>query len=452
MTSMRGEARSPGPAYQSILLADATPPPTPLREEAYSWVDSDQVDIDRYVTREFQQLEAERLWPSTWQMACRLEHIPEVGDHIVYEICNISLVVVRTEPDQVRALHNSCLHRGTTLVEGDGNAAFFKCPFHGFSWNLDGSFRGMPASWDFPHVDGPEFCLPEAAVALWGGFVMVNPDGTAEPFERYAAPLTEHFEPYRLDDRYVAHHAVQVVEANWKATQEAFLEGYHVATTHPQAKRISNDFACAYDVFGPNLSRIVQAQAVPANDLIGQIDQAEIARSMQRLLPAQDHQEIPDDVDARSWLAERFRESLGRRWRFDLTGASEAAMLDSIQYFVFPNFCPWAGYQLPITYRFRPWDDDPNLSLMEMMLLHPVPDDGQWETAAPHWLDVRESWAHAPGFESLGAVIDQDIANLHRVQRGMRASRHRFHTFSDYQEIRIRHFHRRLDDVIGRRS
>ncbi|WP_420435912.1 aromatic ring-hydroxylating oxygenase subunit alpha [Candidatus Poriferisodalis sp.] len=452
MTIVRGEARSTGPSYQSILLADATPPPAPLLEEAYSWEDTDQVDIDRYVSREFHQLEAQRLWPSTWQMACRLEHIPEVGDYIVYEICNISLVVVRTETDQVRAFHNSCLHRGTTLVEGDGNAAFFKCPFHGFAWNLDGSFRGMPASWDFPHVDGPDFCLPEAAVALWGGFVMVNPDGTAEPFERYAAPLTEHFEPYRLDDRYVAHHAVQVVEANWKATQEAFLEGYHVATTHPQAKRISNDFACAYDVFGPNLSRIVQAQAVPANDLVGQIGQAEIARSMQRLLPAQDRQEVPDDVDARSWLAERFRESLGRRWRHDLAGASEAAMLDSIQYFVFPNFCPWAGYQLPIAYRFRPWDDDPNLSLMEMMLLHPMPDDGEWESAAPHWLDVRESWAHAPGFESLGAVIDQDIANLHRVQRGMRAAQHRYHTFSDYQEIRIRHFHRRLDDVIGRRS
>ncbi len=235
MTATRRQARSTGPTYTSLLEADPTPAPAPLLREAYEWVEGEAVDVARYTSREFHELETERLWPSTWQMACRLEHIPEVGDHIVYEICDQSLIVVRVAPDEVRAFHNSCLHRETTLVGGSGNAAFFKCPFHGFTWGLDGTFRGMPAEWDFPQVERADFCLPQAAVALWGGFVMVNPDRTAPPFEEYAAPLPEYFEPYPLERRHVAHHACQVVDANWKTTQEAFLEGYHVSTTHPHA-------------------------------------------------------------------------------------------------------------------------------------------------------------------------------------------------------------------------
>lgn len=450
MSGQRGVARSDGPSYATVIGGDRTSPPDPLVREAYEWIEGDAVDVARYTSREYHDLEAAHLWPSTWQMACRLEHIAEVGDHVVYEIGDQSIIVVRTgaSDGDVKAFHNSCLHRGTTLVEGRGNAAFFKCPFHGFAWSLDGTFRGMPAPWDFPHIDRSGFCLPEAAVALWGGFVMVNPDGTAPPFETYAAPLTEHFAPYPLEHRYLAHHVCQVVDANWKTTQEAFMEGYHVSTTHPHTVRFANDLDCAYDVFGPNVSRLVQALAVPANHLLGQVTETEMADVIQRMLPAEDRRPVPDDVAARPWLGRRFRESLARQWRCDLAGASDAEMLDSIQYFLFPNFFPWGGYAIPITYRFRPWDDDPNRSLMEIMVLHPIPDDGRYATAEPFWLEPGQSWTAAPGFELLGMVIDQDMANLPRVQRGLRAASHPTITLSDYQEIRLRHFHQRLDELI----
>ena len=448
-TKTRGEARSPGPQYASIIGADSTPPPEPLKVSAYDWIDADHVDVARYVSQAFHDKEAAALWPCTWQMACRLEHIPNVGDYYVYEICDLSIIVVRASPDEVRAFHNSCLHRGTVLAEGSGNTAVFKCPFHGFTWGIDGRFRGMPAQWDFPQIDRDDFCLPEAAVALWGGFVMVNPDGKAPAFEDYAQPLTEHFKPYPLTERYIAHHACQVVDANWKTTQEAFLEGYHVSTTHPHTLRFANDLDCAYDILGENVNRLLQALAVPATHLVGEVPATEIAATIQKMLPREDRQEVPADVNPRPWLAERFRHSLGRRWRCDLSRASEAELLDSIQYFMFPNFVPWGGYALPITYRFRPWQGDANQSLMEIMLLHPIPDDGKFETAEPHWLEKGESWQHAPGFEALGIVIDQDIENLPKIQRGLRAAQHQSITLSDYQEIRIRHFHRRLDQVLG---
>ncbi len=444
----RGSARSNGPSYRSVTRSDRVAPPEPLLEESYEWIGADQVDVARYTSQEYHDLEAEHLWPSTWQMACRLEHLRDVGSYVLYEICDQSIIVVRVSSDEIKAFHNACLHRGTTLVEGEGKVAFFKCPFHGFAWSLDGTFRGMPAPWDFPHVQADRFRLPEAAVAIWDGFVMVNPDRSAPPFETYAAPLIDHFRRYPLTDRYVAHHAAQVVDANWKTTQEAFMEAYHVSTTHAHTIRFANDFDCAYDIFGPNVSRLVQPIAVPANHLIGQVSQEEMAGVLQRMLPKVDREPVPEGVAARHWLAERFRASLTRQWRTDLSAASESEMLDSIQYFVFPNFFPWAGYAIPIVYRFRPWGNDPNTSLMEIMVLHPIPDGGDYETAAIHQLERGESWRHAPGFELLGMVIDQDMANLPRVQKGLRAAAHRFITLSDYQEIRLRHFHGRLDQVI----
>jgi len=443
-----------GVTYQSVLDGDldhrdTVAPPSVLRAVSEPWADGPPVALDRYTSQAFAELEAEHLWGHSWQMACRLEHLPEVGDHLLYEVAGLSIIVVRSGPDRIQAFHNSCLHRGTTLVEGRGNAAMFKCPFHGFAWSIDGTFRGMPASWDFPHADPDTLALPEAAVALWHGFVFVHPDPDPEPFEAFAAPLSEHFAQHPLDGRYVAHHACQVVAANWKTVMEAFLEGYHLSTTHHHTVRFANDFEIQYDCFGDNVSRLVQAIGIPTSALIGKVPPEEIAATVQRMLPSADRAEVPDGVDVRAFLAERFRASFARRWQVDLSTASTAELLDSIQYFLFPNFAPWMGYSLPIVYRFRPWGDDVGHSLMEIMLLHPVPPDGGHRTAEPHWLAEGESWSHAPGFEALGMVIDQDMANLPRVQRGMVAARHRTHLLADYQESRLRHFHARLDRQLG---
>jgi len=170
---------------------------------------------------------------------------------------------------------------------------------------------------------------------------------------------------------------------------EAFLEAYHISTTHGHTIRFANDFDCQYDLFGPNVSRLLQAIGIPATALQGTVPPAEIARTVQKMLPAADRvADIPDDVDARAFLGERFRQSYAKRWGVDLSAASDAELLDSIQYFLFPNFAPWMGWSLPIAYRFRPWSDDPGQSLMEIMLLHPVGPGASQEPAAEHWLEL----------------------------------------------------------------
>ena len=112
------------------------------------------VPRERYYDREFFELEKEHLWPKVWQMACRLEEIPEPGDFVEYEICDQSVIVVRQADHSIKAFHNVCLHRATQLAKGSGHlgGGQIVCPFHGWRWNLDGilehlSSRNVHGRW-----------------------------------------------------------------------------------------------------------------------------------------------------------------------------------------------------------------------------------------------------------------------------------------------------------------
>src|SRR5215468_7467704 len=95
---------------------------------------------DRYTSREFFDLEMERLWPRVWQIACREEEVPNVGDYFEYTIGDQSILVVRQDPDTIKAFFNACPHRGTRLACGTGcyQREQIRCPYHGWRWDLSG--------------------------------------------------------------------------------------------------------------------------------------------------------------------------------------------------------------------------------------------------------------------------------------------------------------------------
>jgi phenylpropionate dioxygenase-like ring-hydroxylating dioxygenase large terminal subunit len=442
-----GSARSEGVSVQEILHRDAQRQPVPrvLLEESYEYLGSEDIPVERYISPDFGRLEEERLWTRVWQMACREEEIPNVGDHVVYDIARHSIIVVRTAPDEIKAYHNACLHRGTALRDIGGTVPFFRCPFHGWTWKLDGTLKTIPARWDFKHAKPEDFCLPEAKVGTWSGFVFVNMDPGCVPLEDYLEVLPEHFEDWDLGKRFKAAHVATIAPANWKVAMEAFMEAYHVKATHPQMSWYNGDENSQYDIYGENVSRFNSLLGTPSPALhdVGEDVIAEaVARDFRIGDPAA--VAVPDGSTAREVIAATMRQMLEAGTGVSMEGVSDAEAIDSIEYYLFPNFLPWPGLGVPIVYRFRPNGSDVDSSIMEIMLLAPLPDGVERPPPAPiHWVE-SEDFRDAPELGMLGLALNQDFPNLRRVQKGLHATKKPGVTLGDYQEVRIRHYHRTL--------
>jgi len=445
--STTAEARSPGLSYQQLLETDTRPVPDVLRWQARAEIPVVQVPIERYTARAFHDLEVEKLWRRVWQMACREEEIPEVGDHVVYEIADDSLIVMRSAPGEIRAYHNVCLHRGRMLRDCDGRAEELRCPFHGWTWSLDGALKRIPAQWDFPHVERERFHLPEAKVGTWGGFVFVNLDPACAPLADHLGELPRHFEAWPLEQRYKEVHVAKRLPCNWKVAQEAFMEAYHVGGTHPQLLPGIGDVNSQYDVWG-NFSRAITANMTPSPLLQAAPSEQEMLDSMlSRSLDEEPMLRVPEGMTARQTLAMTSRLQLQASVA-SVNDVSDAELADSFYYTVFPNFHPWGAYNR-IVYRFRPAGSDPNRCIMEVMYLAPF--RGRRPKPAPvHWLGDDDDWTQAPELGFLARVFNQDTFNLGRVQRGLHAARHSHVTFARYQETKIRHFHALLEAQLAR--
>ena len=149
-----GAARASGESLRNLLMADGRPPPDVLLTESYEFLGDADIAFERYTSPEFAAAEAEHLWPRVWQWACRAEHIPEPGDYYVHDVGDLSALIVRTAPGEIKAYANACMHRGTQLKPPGscGWSRQLKCPFHGWTWSLDGRLVHLPDAWDFPHA------------------------------------------------------------------------------------------------------------------------------------------------------------------------------------------------------------------------------------------------------------------------------------------------------------
>ena len=203
--------------------------------------DPELVPAARYYDQSFYDLEVEKLWPHVWQMACRLEQIPKVGDWVEYTNVGKSVIVVRTK-DGVKAYHNHCRHRGVPIAGGKGNEhgncakAGFICPFHGWRWNLDGENTFVYGKHMFSAglLDNDELALKPVRVETWGGCAFINHDAAAPPLRESMGPVLTALEARGMDKLRSEWWYATVLPANWKIAMEAFMEGYHVMKTHPQ--------------------------------------------------------------------------------------------------------------------------------------------------------------------------------------------------------------------------
>jgi phenylpropionate dioxygenase-like ring-hydroxylating dioxygenase large terminal subunit len=443
---------SSGPrSYQDLLDTDTHEVPVSLRRTSTAQFDDTDIPVTRYTTREFHDLEVERLWRRVWQFACREEELPHVGSFVVYDIAHLSFIIMRTAPDTIKAYVNACLHRGRQLKDHHGRCTELRCSYHGFAWALDGRLADVPARWDFPHVHDDEFGLPEAQVAVWQGFVFINPDPAAAPFAEFAAGLDEHFDRWNLRDRYIQAHVSKVVRANWKVVQEAFSEAYHVNATHPQTLVYLDDVSSQVDVW-TNFARVITAAATASPLLYWTPTPEEVLR---HLLDVREDEPtpfpVPEGTDARALLASitraRMRAVVGDEPGTGVDTWSDAEYLDNIYYTLFPNFHPWGAFNR-IVYRFRPNGDDHTTAIMDVYFLSPFRGERPAPAPTTH-LGPDQPWTDAPELGMLAKVFEQDTFNLPKVQKGLRQTVKPGITLGHYQESKVRWLQHRLAEWLG---
>ena len=443
------------PVPMDWLALESRTAPLPFASRSDPETGLADVPAARYASRDYHLKECANLWTRVWQMACHASEIPEVGSYVTYDIARQSWIVMRVAPNEIRAYANACRHRGMALTEGRGRKAALTCPFHGWTWNLDGGLNRISEAWDFPQCKNAGMDLPQAQVAEWGGFVFINPDLEAAPFAEHIGNLTAHFAADPLEERKVAFHVARVVPVNWKVAQEAFMESYHVSPTHPQSVPVSGYAESQIDIWPdlPNSDRLWTVSVAPLSDGM-------------KALPPQDFADWAAEKTWREPIAlkpgEIYRNALANQRRAEVSQAkgksvdhlTDAELLDAIQYAIYPNFLPWYGYGVPIAYRFRPNGDNHDSSIMEVYVLSPrkVADPCP---PAPEmaWVPPDEPFTMYPELGRFGPILDQDVANFPRLQKGLEmglaSGQLTTVKLSAYQEARIRHFHQLLEKWVG---
>lgn len=185
-----------------------------------------------YTSAEFLTLEERHIFARDWICVGRAETLPNPGDYLTLTLAGEPVIVLRDRDGQVRAMSNICRHRMSTLLEGSGTVRSIVCPYHAWTYNLDGSLRGAPAMALNEGFCKEDIVLPRVRCEVWQGWIMVtlNPDAPAPETAligvRELIPgldMATYTETYRETFRWAT---------NWKVLAENFMESYHLPMCH----------------------------------------------------------------------------------------------------------------------------------------------------------------------------------------------------------------------------
>ncbi|HZV09655.1 MAG TPA: aromatic ring-hydroxylating dioxygenase subunit alpha, partial [Novosphingobium sp.] len=185
-----------------------------------------------YTDAAFYEFEKEALFNHEWLCVGREEQVKAAGDYFTTSIVGEPLVIVRDRAGQVRALSSVCQHRAMLVAEGEGNTRGFVCPYHHWTYDLDGKLVGAPAMDRTCNFDKQSFNLPELKVEIWQGFVFVNFDAEAAPLAPRLATIESHIAGYDLPSAELAQKFTGDFAWNWKVMFENNNDGYHASKLH----------------------------------------------------------------------------------------------------------------------------------------------------------------------------------------------------------------------------
>jgi phenylpropionate dioxygenase-like ring-hydroxylating dioxygenase large terminal subunit len=422
----------------------------------------DRIPKERYFHPDFYQMEVELLWPRVWQMACRLEEIPNPRDFAEYQILDQSVVVVRTDDMGVSAFQNACRHRGVRIVEGRGSCPQgFTCPFHGWCYGPDGTNTFVPRARTYSehNLQPEDLNLTPVRCEVWGGCAWINLDDDAPPLRQCIEPFATIHDAWKVESLRTERWYACRLPVNWKLAQEAFVEQYHVAETHPQlvipGMRYQPRGGAAFDARAFVDAEIHYLHMMSEGmDGMVHADDVRIAEGLRGI-------ELPDDPEAATATWHRALNDAVMTWH-EAAGAEmpdlnalDAQGINEPFGYCFPHFVILPMYSSASSYRFRPLG--PEETLMEIWSLGRLPEDHLPEDhlAEDHLPEGRRPAKPTPpevwecDDPRWPAIPAQDFSNLPRQQQGLHAKGFEYMRLSAEVEGHISNFERIVDGFLS---
>lgn len=348
-----------------------------------------------YSDPEFFEIEKERVFASSWQVVCHESDVANPGDWHTLDYLGDSVIVVRGKVGALRAFTNVCRHRGSRLVDGaSGCARKLVCPYHAWTYDLDGALIGVPDSISYPGLDKSRHGLAPVELEIWHGFVFVRLRHGGPSVAEMMTPYEATIEPYRFEElRAIGRVTLRPRAVNWKNVGDNYSDGLHITVAHPGLTRL---FGKSYGVeAAEHVDRMW-------GDLIDRPSVNWSERAYQSLLPEVPH--LPEESQ-RSWLYFKL-------W-------------PNVAFDIYPDqvdFMQW----LPVS---------PTECLIRE-ISYALPD-ARREMKAARYLNWRIN----------RQVNAEDTALIARVQQGMASRSFTAGPLSD-KEVCLRHFCRRMRDLM----
>src|SRR5689334_9830366 len=203
-------------------------------------IDSKSMPQKYFVSVDLFADEQHKIFSKTWLLVGHQSQIARAGDFFVATVADESLIVVRDQQSRIRAFYNVCRHRGSRLKEeACGHASAIQCPYHAWTYGLDGRLMGAPHMDDVSGFDKADYSLVPANLGLWEGFIFVNLERNPGSLEEWFAPLRGKFSHWNMPILQPAKRIEYDVRANWKLMFENYSECYHCPGVHPQLQKVS---------------------------------------------------------------------------------------------------------------------------------------------------------------------------------------------------------------------
>jgi phenylpropionate dioxygenase-like ring-hydroxylating dioxygenase large terminal subunit len=185
-----------------------------------------------YTSEAFLRREIETVFMKEWNFLGRADRVPNPGDYFTVTFAGVPLIIIRGKDDKLRAFANTCRHRGAAMLDNEGNCKAIRCPYHSWTYDLDGRLIVAPEMEQSPGFREEDYPLIPVRLEQWAGFIFVNFDDAAQGLMAYLGDLPQVLASYRMEDMVCVRRKEYEIACNWKIYVENAMEAYHVATVH----------------------------------------------------------------------------------------------------------------------------------------------------------------------------------------------------------------------------